>query len=58
MYSVSRLLTQVNPACQQIFAQLSRIFEYLPPTKAALTEQLKGATYQARRVHVGPISRC
>ena len=47
LYSVNCTLTEVNSACQQIFAQLSRTFEYLPPTKAVLTEHGKRATYQA-----------
>ena len=38
-------LTDDNQARQQIFAQSFRTFEYLPPTKAALVEQvLKGVT--------------
>ena len=34
--SVSCTLTDVSQARQQIFAQLSRTFEYLPPTKASV----------------------
>ena len=41
LYSVSFILTDVNQARQQIFAQSSRTFEYLPPTKAALVENVK-----------------
>ena len=35
LYSVSCTLTDVNQARQKIFAQSSRTFEYLPPTKAS-----------------------
>ena len=55
LYSVNCPLTQVNPGHQQIFAQLSRTFEYLPPTKAALTEHIKRATYQAGYVRGQPL---
>jgi len=41
------LFTEVNKAHQQILAQLSHTFEYLPPTKEALIEHIKIATYQA-----------
>ena len=47
LYSVSCTLTDVNKAHQQIFAQSSRTFEYLPPTKAALEEHIKRTTLQA-----------
>ena len=47
LYSVTCSFTEVNKARQQIFAQSSRTFEYLPPTKAALIEHTKRATYQA-----------
>ena len=47
LYSVSCTLTDVNPARQKIFAQSSRTFEYLPPTKAALVEHIKRTTHQA-----------
>ena len=47
LYSVSCTLTDVNKARQQIFAQSSRTFEYLPPTKAALEEHIKRTTHQA-----------
>ena len=47
LYSVSCTLTDVNKARQQIFAQSSRTFEYLPPTKAALAEHIKRTTHQA-----------
>ena len=47
LYSVSCTLTDVNKARQQIFAQSSRTFEYLPPTKAALEEHMKRTTHQA-----------
>ena len=50
LYSVSCTLTDVNKARQQIFAQSSRTFEYLPPTKAALEEHIKRTTHQARYV--------
>ncbi len=47
LYSMTCSLMEVNQACQQIFAQSSRTFEYLPPTKAALIEHIKRVTYQA-----------
>ena len=47
LYSVNCPLTEVNPAHQQIFDQLSKTIEYLLPTKEALTEHIKRATYQA-----------
>ncbi len=47
LYSVTCTLTDVNQARQQMFAQSSRTFEYLPPTKAALLEHIKRTTYQA-----------
>ena len=55
LYSVSSTLTDVNQARQQIFAQSPSTFEcmYLPPTKAALVEHVKGTTHQA--VCMGPI---
>ena len=46
LYSATCPLTEVNKSRQQIFAQLSRTFEYLPPTKAALVEHIKRVTYQ------------
>ena len=42
LYSVSCTVTDVNQARQQIFAQPSHTFEYVPPTKAALVEHVKG----------------
>ena len=47
LYSVYCSLTDVNKARQQIFAQSSRIFEYLPPTKAALVEHINRTTHLA-----------
>ena len=47
LYSVSCTLMDVNQACQQIFAQSSRTFEYLPPTKASLVEHITRMTHQA-----------
>ena len=47
LYSVSCTLTDVNQARQQIFAQSSRTFEYIPQTKAALVEHVKRTTHQA-----------
>ncbi len=47
LYSTSCTLTDVNLARQKIFAQTSRTFEYLPPSKAALIEHIKRTTYQA-----------
>ena len=47
LYSVYCTLTDVNHARQQIFAQSSRTFEYLPPTKAAMVEHVKRTTHQA-----------
>ena len=47
LYSVSCTLTHINKVRQQIFAQSSRTFEYLPPTKTALVEHIKRTTHQA-----------
>ena len=47
LYSATCPLTEVNQARQHIFTQLSGTFEYLPPTKAALIEYIKGVIYQA-----------
>ena len=47
LYSVSCTLTDVNQAQQQIFAQPSRTFQYIQPTKAALVEHVKRTTHQA-----------
>ena len=47
LYSVSCTLADVNKARQQIFAQSSRTFEYLPPMKAALVEHIKRTTHLA-----------
>ena len=47
LYSVSCTLTDVNKSRQQIFAQSSRTFEYLPLKKAALVEHNKRTTHQA-----------
>ncbi len=47
LYSITCSSTEVNQARQNIFAQSSRTFEYLPPTKAALIEHVKRVTYQA-----------
>ena len=44
LYSVYRTLTNVNQTYQQIFAQSSHTFEYLPPTKSVLAEPVKRAT--------------
>ena len=44
---VSCTLTDVNTARQQILAQSSRTFEYLPPTKAALVEQIERTPHLA-----------
>ena len=55
LYSVSCTLTAVNQARQQIFAQSSRTFEYLPPTKAALVEHVKRTTDQAGYVWGQPV---
>ena len=41
LYSVSCTVADVNEARQQIFAQSSHTFEYLPPTNAALVEHVK-----------------
>ena len=46
LYSVSCTLTDVNQALAA-FAQSSRTFEYLPPTRAALVEHVKRKTHQA-----------
>ena len=55
LYSVSCTLTDVNKARHQIFAQSSRTFEYIPPTKAALVEHIKRTTHQAGYVWVQSI---
>ena len=47
LYSVSCTVTDINQAPQQLFAQSSHTFEYLPPMKAALVEHVKRTTYQA-----------
>ena len=41
LYSVSRILTDVNQTDKQIFSQSSSTFEYLPPTKSAWVRPLK-----------------
>ena len=46
-FLVGPTVTDVNQAPQQIFAQSSHTFEYLPPTKAALVEHVKRTIYQA-----------
>ena len=46
LYSMYCTLTDVNKARQQIFAQSSRTFEYLPSPKAALVEHIKRTTHQ------------
>ena len=53
LYSVSCILTDVNQTQQQIFAQSSRTFQYLQPTKAALVEHVERTTHQARASRVG-----
>ena len=55
LYSVSCTLTDVNKARHQIFAQSSRTFEYIPPTKAALLEHIKRTTHLAGYVWVQSI---
>ena len=54
LYSVYCTLADVNKARQQIFAQSSRTFEYLPPMKAALVEHIKRTTHLAE-LCMGPI---
>ena len=38
---------EVNEARKQLFTQKSRTLENMPPTKAALEQHIKRATYQA-----------
>ena len=56
MYSVSRTLTDVNQTHQQIFAQSSHTFKYLPPTKPVLVEPDKRTTYKLDMCGVNPSS--
>ena len=56
LYSVSCTLMDVNQAREKIFAQSSRTFEYLPPTKAALVEHIRRTTHQAGYVWGSPSS--
>ena len=47
MYKQTCELSTVNEARKQLFAQGSRTIEHIPPTKAALTQHVKRAIYQA-----------
>ncbi|KAL7373698.1 hypothetical protein ABVT39_012891 [Epinephelus coioides] len=46
MYDRTSETTEVNEARKQLFTQKSRALENMPPTKAALEQHIKGATYQ------------
>jgi hypothetical protein len=50
MYNRTCVLSSVNEARKQLFAQGSRTIENIPPTKAALTQHVKRAVYQAGHV--------
>ena len=47
MYDRTSEATEVNEARKQLFTQKSRTLENMPPTKAALEQHIKRATYQA-----------
>ena len=47
LHSVSSIMTGVNQAHQQVFAQSSRPFESILPTKSAMVEHVKRMTHQA-----------
>ncbi|KAJ8375321.1 hypothetical protein SKAU_G00059010 [Synaphobranchus kaupii] len=47
MYDRTSETTEVNEARKQLFTQKSRALDNMPPTKAALEQHIKRATYQA-----------
>lgn len=47
MYDRTSDIMEVNEARKQLFTQKSRALENIPPTKAALEQHIKRATYQA-----------
>ena len=47
MYDRSTSLTEINAVRLDMFARKQRPYDSIPPTKAALTEHTKRATYQA-----------
>ena len=47
MYDRSSSLTNINAVRLDMFARKQRSYESIPPTRAALTEHTKRATYQA-----------
>ena len=48
MYDRTSKCLEVNEARKQLFMQKSRTLETIPPTKAALEQHIKRASYQAR----------
>ena len=48
MYDSTSECLEVNVARKQLFIQKSRTLEIIPPTKAALEQHTKRASYQAR----------
>ena len=46
MYDRTSETTEVNEARKQLFTQKSRALENMPPTKAALEQHIRRATYQ------------
>ena len=48
MYDRTSECLEVNEARKQLFIQKSRTLETIPPTKAALEQHIKRASYQAR----------
>ena len=48
MYDRTSECLKVNEAKKQLFIQKSRTLEAIPPTKAALEQHIKRASYQAR----------
>ena len=47
MYDRSTFLTEIDAVRLDMFARKQRPYDSIPPTKAALTEHTKRATYQA-----------
>ena len=47
MYDRSTSLTEIDAVRLDMFARKQRPYDSIPPTKAALTEHTKRATYQA-----------
>ena len=55
LYSVACTLTDGKQVRHQTFAQSSRTFEYLPPTKTASVEHVKETRHTKRDMCVWPI---